>query len=195
VGGPSICYPPKACPGIDPTTNLSPIRYLTQVFTNNTINEACLSAQLKFDCAGALTNALGVAAYLGGFDPNDVCAGYVGDSGRGGPPYPPFSFRVPAGSNFVLVVSARVDDLVCNSYTLELFGLRCAAPTLAVALEAAPSKVRLLWSTAYPGWTAQQEAGMRATFSDIPQRPVIVDGRYALTNITAVTNRFYRLQK
>jgi len=36
---------------------------------------------------------------------------------------------------------------------------------------------------------------MPAAFSDIAQRPVIVDGRYALTNLTAVTNRFYRLQK
>jgi len=196
VGAPSICYPPKACPGVDPGTNLPPIRYRSHSLANSTTNEVCITAQLKFDCPRAQTNALGVAAYLGSFDPNQPCAGYLGDSGQGEPPYPPFSFRVPPGSNFVVVVSARSTNLVCDNYSLELFGLPCPSPTLAIAHEAAPSKVRVHWSTAYPGWTAQQENKTKGTFSDLTQVPVIVAGKYALTNMTATTsNRFYRLKK
>jgi hypothetical protein len=150
---------------------------------------------LQFDCPAAPTNALGVAAYLGGFNTNDPSAGYLGDIGQGGPPYPPFAFQVPASSNFVLVVMSRATNLVCNSYSLELFGLPCPPPTLAIAPEAAPAKVRVHWSTAYPGWTAQQKGKATGTFSNTTQSPFIVGGRYALTNITATTNQFYRLMK
>lgn len=195
VGAPSICYPPKACPGADPGTNLAPFPYVVHAFSNPTTNELCLTAQLQFNCPAEPTNDLGVAAYLGGFDPNQPCSGYLGDLGLGGPPYPPFSFRVPAGSNFVLVVMARTTNLVCNAYSLELFGLPCPLPTLAISPEAAPNTVRVHWSTAYPGWTAQQEGSLSGTFSNAAQLPAIIGGRYSLTNITTVTNQFYRLAK
>jgi hypothetical protein len=195
VGAPSICYPPKAYPGLDPTANLPPFSYLTHTFTNSTTNGLCLTAQLQLDCPAAPTNALGVAAYLGGFNTNDPSAGYLGDIGQGGPPYPPFAFQVPASSNFVLVVMSRATNLICNSYSLELFGLPCPPPTIAIAPEAAPAKVRVHWSTAYPGWTAQQKGKATGTFSNTTQSPFIVGGRYALTNITATTNQFYRLMK
>jgi len=74
------------------------------------------------------------------FNTNDPSAGYLGDIGQGGPPYPPFSFQVPASSNCVLVVMSRATNLVCNSYSLELFGLPCPAPTLAIPPEG-------LWQT------------------------------------------------
>jgi hypothetical protein len=195
AGGPSICYPPKACPGVDPDSTLPPMRYQTHSFTNSTTNEVCLTTQLKFDCPAAPTNALGVAAYLNTFDPQQPCAGYLGDMGQGGPPYPPFSFRVPPGSNFLLVVTARATNLVCDHYWLEVFGMPCPPPSLAIAHEIAPAKVRVHWSTAYPGWTAQQEGKISGTFNAVTQPPVIVGGKYAITNITALTNRFYRLKK
>ena len=168
---------------------------MVHAFSNPTTNELCLTAQLQFNCPAEPTNDLGVAAYLGGFDPTQLCSGYLGDLGLGGPPYPPFSFRVPAGSNFVLVVMARTTNLVCNAYSLELFGLPCPLPTLAISPETAPHTVRVHWSTAYPGWTAQQEGSLRGTFSNAAQLPAIIGGRYSLTNITTVTNQFYRLAK
>jgi len=195
VGAPSICYPPKACPGVDPATNLLPVPYITHFFTNSTTTELCLTAQLQFNCPSAPTNALGLAAYLGSFDPTEPCAGYLGDLGQGGPPYPPFSFRVPAGSNFALVVMQRTTNLPCNSYAIELFGLPCPLPTLAISPEATPNTVRVQWSTAYPGWTAQQVAPLGGAFSNVLQQPVIVAGRYSITNIPTTTNHFYRLKE
>lgn len=189
TGGPSICDPPKLCPGVAS----EPTRLLQHHFTNSTTNDLCVTALLQFNCPPAPTNALGVAAYLGAFNPEDPCAGYLADGGELGPPYPPFSFRVPAGSNFVIVVSARVADLVCDSYAVELFGLPCPPPVLAIAPESDPTQVRVHWSTAYPGWTAQQAGAPTGGFNPVPQTPAIVNGRYALTNLAKTTNQFYRL--
>ncbi|HEX4123021.1 MAG TPA: autotransporter-associated beta strand repeat-containing protein [Verrucomicrobiae bacterium] len=195
IGGPSIAYLPKAYPGLDPATNLPPFAYLTHNFTNTTTNVAVVTAQLEFACASAPTNALGVAAYLGEFDPNNPSNGYLGDGGSGGPPYPPFYFQVPAGTNFSLVIMARATNLVCENYTLQLFGLPCPPPTLAIANDTNPAKLRVNWSTAYPGYIAQNSGNPGGTFSNVTQTPAILNGRYAVTNITAVTNQFYRLKK
>jgi hypothetical protein len=102
---------------------------------------------------------------------------------------------VPAGSNFVLVVMARATNLVCNNYSLKLFGLPCPPPTLAIQPETTPAKVRVNWSTAYPGFTAQQAGKLGGTFVNAAQTPVILNSRYALTNLPALTNQFYRLKK
>jgi len=194
-GAPSTCFPGKAYPGTNATTNLPPTPFLTHSFTNSTTNQLCITAQLDFGCPTAPTNALGVAAYLGTFDTNNPAAGYLGDGGAGGPPYPAFSFQVPAGTNFTLVVMAQATNLTCHNYALELFGLPCAPPVLAIANELAPAKVRVNWSTAYPGFTAQQSGTPGGTYSNLTQTPVILNSRYALTNITTTTNQFYRLKK
>ena len=132
VGAPSLCYPPKAYPGSNPAPSLATAPYLTHTFTNSATNLVCVTAELEFNCPAAPTNALGVAAYLGAFDPNNPAVGYLGDLGQGGPPYPPFAFQVPPGTNFTLVVMAQATNLVCDNYTLQLFGLPCPPPTLAI---------------------------------------------------------------
>lgn len=191
TGSYSLCYPPKAFPGIDPETNLPPIAFITHNFTNSTTNALCLTAQLEPACLGAPTNLFGVAAYLGNFSPDHPEFGYLGDNGDG---YPTFSFQVPAGSNFVMVVMARATNLVCDRYTLELFGLPCAPPVLAIEQETAPSKIRVDWSTAYPDWIPQQAGNLYDSFTNVAQAAATVNGRYALTNLTTVTNQFYRLK-
>jgi len=195
VGAPSLCLPNKPYPGTNPVPAISPAAYLTHGFTNSTTNQLCVSAQLDFDCPAAPTNALGVAAYLGRFDTNNPGNGYLGDIGIGGPPYPAFSFQVPPMTNFTLVVMALTTNLSCNNYSLELFGLPCPPPTLAIAKEeSTPSSVRLLWSTAYPGFVAQQSGQPGSPFSDLNQTPAILNSHYALTNLLANTNQFFRLR-
>ena len=68
--------------------------------------------------------SLALVAYLGTFNTNDLSAGYLGDIGQSAAPYPPFSFQVPAGSNFVVVVMSHTNNLVCNSYTLNSLACR-----------------------------------------------------------------------
>lgn len=191
IGSYSLCYPPKAFPGIDSDTNLPPVPYITHSFTNSTTNTVCVTFQLDPGCLGAPTNTFGVAAYLGSFIPDHPEFGYLGDNGDG---YPNFSVQVPAGSNVVAVVMARSTNLVCDHYTLEAFGLPCAPPMLAIAPETAPSTVRVEWSTAYPGWVAQQAGALNSSFGNVTQPAVIVGGRYSLTNIPATTHQFFRLK-
>jgi len=201
IGAPSDCRPDKPCPGTDPTLDLSPARYLTHSFTNSTTNDRCVTVQLRFDCTNAPVNALGVAAYLGAFDPTALCANYLGDIGFVGPSaYPPFSFRVPAGSNFVLVVTARADFTGCDeSYALEIFGLPCPPPLLHIARDAVPDKVLLQWSTAYPGWRLQSTNSLHSSgpnaFGNVAATPVTVNSKYTVTNSSTQTKQFFRLQR
>ena len=197
TGTPSLCYPPKAYPGTNPAPVLSVTPYLTHSFTNSTTNALCITAELDFACPAAPTNTLGVAAYLGTFDPNNPSVGYLGDMGLGGPPYPVFSFQVPAATNFTVVVMAQTTNLPCNSYSLQLFGLPCQPPVLAIQPEpASTNHVRVNWSTAYPGFSAQQSGKLTGgNFSNVIQSPIILNSRYALTNLPAFTNQFYRLKK
>jgi autotransporter-associated beta strand protein len=198
TGGPSICLPEKPCPGPDEGTNLPPARYITHTFTNTTGSEACITAQLHFDCPTAPMGALHVAAYLGELDHSAPCQNYLGDSGAPSE-YPPFSFRVPAGSNFVLVVSTRASEIGCDTYWLELFGLPCGPPTVQMVKDAAPGNVRLQWSTAYPGWRLQSVNAMNAAppypFGNVSGQPSIVEGKYTVTNAASGMQRFYRLAK
>ena len=201
IGAPSDCLPDKPCPGADPALDLPPARYLTHNFANSTSNELCITVQLRFNCTNAPVNALGVAAYLGAFDPNAVCANYLGDIGFVGPSeYPPFSFRIPAGSNFVVVVTARAGDAGCaESYALEIFGLPCPPPRLHIARDAHPAKVLVQWSTAYPDYRLQT-AGALATggpqaFTTLPSPAAIVDGQLTVTNPVAQPQQFFRLAR
>jgi autotransporter-associated beta strand protein len=195
VGAPSICYPPKSYPGTNPAPLIVATPYLTHSFTNATTNLLGVTALLNFNCPAAPTNALGVAAYLGQFNASNPANGYLGDIGQGGPPYPAFSFQVPPGTNFTIVVMAQT-NLLCDSYSLELFGLPCPPPVLAIQPEATPAKVRVHWSSAYPGYTAQQSGRLvGAAFTNVIQSPVILNSRYSLTNLPALTNQFYRLKK
>ena len=189
---PSACGIPTVCPGLQSNTNLPMTgRYQVHRFTNTTARELCVTAAVRPDC-GPASSPFGVAAYLGSFDTNDVCAGYLGDSSSAPRP---FSFPVPAGSNFVIVAAVRTTNIVCDAYTLEVFGLPCPPPRLQIANDAAPGKIRVNWSTAYPGWNLQRTGQLPGTFSNSPVTPAIAGSRYVQTNATAGTNQFYRLMK
>lgn len=191
-GSPSLCLPAKPCPGTFPLA-LPPTPFFQHTFANSSGTQLCVTAQLHFDCPAAPQGAMYAAAYLGSMDTNAPCANYLGDAGGDGTAA--FSFLVPAGSNVVLVVTSWTPGIGCDDYSLELFGLPCPPPVLAISHEAEPQKVRVHWSTAYPEFHAQQVSTLPGSFSDIQQPPAIVGGRYALTNITANSNQFYRLVK
>ncbi len=200
--GPTICSPPAACPGLDPITDLlpdlPPTRNITHVFTNTSASELCVTARVQYDCPTAPVGSMGIAAYVGPFDPARPCATYLGDSGFG-PPFFPFSFRVPARTNFVLVVSAFVTNLACDSYSLEIFGAPCPPPTLHIAKDAAPGKVVLQWSSAYPDYRLQSantvEGALPFNFADVPDGPALTHGRFTVTNSIAAPRQFNRLAK
>ena len=136
-------------------------------------------------------------AYLGTNDYHGPCVNYLGDTGADGTQ--PFSFRVPPTTNFLILVSARATNVVCQGYALELFGLPCPPPTLHVAKDAALDKVLLQWSTAYPDYRLQSTNTLRASgpnaFSNDTAIATIVKGNYTVTNSSVRPQQFFRLSK
>jgi len=195
AGAPSICYPVKPCPGVVEADDLPPMHHVVHSFTNSATNEICVTAQLDFECPNAPTNALGVAAYLGEFRINQPCLNHLGDGGAGGPPYPPFSFRVPARTNFVIVVTARETNLVCDTYALELFGLPCPPPATAIARDSVTGNMRISWSSAYPDFRLQSVNALSGPvpFTDLATPPKLLSGQYTVTNVPDSGQKFHRL--
>jgi autotransporter-associated beta strand protein len=201
--------PPSGCGDVQPcagavTFGTPPYRYGTHSFTNNG-PETCVTVALNVPCTNAGSGLVG-SAYLGDFNPAALCANLLGGSGQdavngsGG-----FSFRVPAGQRFTVVVNEH--NFLgpfegCGNYSLELYGLPCpqAAPALHIASDAGPDNVRLHWSTAYPGFQLQGTPNLGGValfaFTNVANAPVVIDGQYSVTNKHDMKgNGFFRLRK
>jgi autotransporter-associated beta strand protein len=193
-GSPSLCSPPKLCPGAFALPLLVP--FIQHTFANTSGTQVCVTAQLHFACPASPHSGLHAAAYLGVVDTNNPCLNYLGDSG--GDATAPFSFSVHAGSNLVILVTQRAIDVGCDHYTLELFGLPCPPPTLRIARDVIPGNVLLQWSSAYPDFRLQAVNSLDGPsphpFNDVLSAPVLLNGKYSVTNAPALPQRYYRLR-
>jgi uncharacterized protein (TIGR03437 family) len=117
---PTTCGGPKPCPG---TTGEGTRRFDAYTFTNCSTTTRCIDTSLFSACSGGLF----VAAYLGTFNPNDLCANYLGDIGSSPGATPlDYGFTVPAGATFTIVVSEVTADVGTGcGYTLNIDGLCC----------------------------------------------------------------------
>ncbi|HEV3470253.1 MAG TPA: lamin tail domain-containing protein [Pyrinomonadaceae bacterium] len=116
---PSDCGGPKPYPG---TADAVPGRRFDQyTFTNTSASAVCVRVTLDpHSCAGP--NEIFSVAYLGSFNPGDVSQNYLGDSGdspAAGMPVS-YSFNVPAGATFVVVVHEINPGAGCAAYTLSV---------------------------------------------------------------------------
>jgi hypothetical protein len=115
----STCAVPKVgCPG-NPYTG-TPYHYDAYTFTNTTGVSQCVSVTLNSACGGA--NEVMSEAYLGSYNPANVCANYLADLGSSPPPAGTYSFTVPAGATFVVVVNEINPGGGCTAYTLDVTG-------------------------------------------------------------------------
>jgi hypothetical protein len=100
-----------------------PHHYDTYTFTNTTGSTQCVTVGVNTECQGV--NFIFTAAYLGTFDPNNICTNWIADEGRS--PVPgdptPFSFNLDNGETVVLVVSEVTAGAGCPSYTMTISGL------------------------------------------------------------------------
>lgn len=190
------------CPGT--TSESGPFRYNTHSFTNNG-PETCVTVLATLPCSD-WSKALYFSAHLGDLHPDDLCGNYLGDIGQGIHSYygegSAFSFPVPAGARFTVLVAERSPQEGCETYALELFGLPCPQeqPTLHIANDAGPDNVRLHWSTAYPGFDLQGRPSIGGLiiggFTNVNAAPVVIDGHYSVTNKhDGKGNGFFRLRK
>jgi len=100
-----------------------PHHYDTYTFTNTAGSTQCVTVDINTDCQG--NNFIFTAAYLGTFDPNDICTNWIADEGQSPGPgnTTPFSFNIEDGQTFVLVVSEVTANAGCPSYTMTVSGL------------------------------------------------------------------------
>jgi len=142
------------------------------------------------------SGSLVAAAYLGSFNPaGDKCINYLADGGyyvNVSHPSQAFSFNVPANAVFVINV---VTDIGGMPYTLSVSGGNCR-PVLNIA-QAGPSNVELDWTTAAPGYRLEGTNQLNGVpwVPIPPYPPVVVGGKFTVTNAVANTNFFYRLHK
>jgi hypothetical protein len=79
---------------------------------------------------GAYEDSIFSAAYLGSYNPANLCVNYLADMGGisedySGPGTFFYSFTVPANTNFTVVVNGMAEDYYCSGYTLTVAGPLC----------------------------------------------------------------------
>jgi hypothetical protein len=106
-GTPSGCAG-KACPGGIGTPGTRFFKTFGP-FTNSAGVPACITVTINAATGVPNTGDIESAAYLGTYDPTNLCLNYLGDSGISGlgttVGSASYSFTVPAGANFVVVVN------------------------------------------------------------------------------------------
>jgi hypothetical protein len=121
----SGCGTSKVCPG---PLGAGPRLYDIYSFTNGGGVTACATITLTAGCSPA-TNPIIAVAYLGSFNPANLCTNYLGDPGGSPNPTNSFSVNVPAGGTLLVNVHEINPGLLgCSSYTLTVSGLFCDTP-------------------------------------------------------------------
>jgi hypothetical protein len=121
----SSCGSAKACPGPLGTGT----RFFDEYsFTNTAPVPVCLNVNLAANCSVA--NQIMSEAYLGIFDPTNLCTNYLGDPGASPPNGGSNSFQVNLNSaqTSVVVVNNITAGQTCSSYTLTVSGFLDLAP-------------------------------------------------------------------
>jgi hypothetical protein len=118
-GVPSTCEG-KGCPGGIATAGTR--NYKTFNFTNAGGAPACITVTVNAACgSGGTAGDISSAAYLTTYNPANLCTNYLGDSGVVGlgttVPSASYSFNVPAGANFVVVVNTNTGGTTCQQFS------------------------------------------------------------------------------
>ena len=112
---------PQTCPATTTCATLGdglPRHYDSYTFTNTTGTTQCVTVDTNTACTA--TNFIFTGAYLGSFDPANICTNWIGDSGFSPNPDQTFQVSVDNGQTLVLVVSEVTPDAGCPGYTVTL---------------------------------------------------------------------------
>lgn len=127
----SSCSAVKPCPGAIDTvfTAATTRKFHTHNFVNGP-TAACVTITTTANC-NTTTNPIIPVAYLGSFNPSNLCTNYLGDAG-GSPSTVgvPISFAVTVPANGTLVVCVQETNHLqggCSGYTVTVSGLICNA--------------------------------------------------------------------
>lgn len=142
-GIPSTCEVPKTCPGPFGSGSFTFDAY---TFKNESSEPQCITVfyNPNVDTKGACTVNAHAIAYLNSFSPTNLCGNYLADVGSSDEL--PFSFTVPAGANFVIVIAANNPGGVGNGcqYQFRLRGEICGGFDFCVQNSNIPSQFILV---------------------------------------------------
>ena len=155
-GIPQTCPPSTTCAIVDDQTLH---HYDSYTFTNTGDSTQCVTIDTNTECANV--RHIFIAAYLGSFDPSNICNNWIGDSGFSPIPEQAFQVEVPAGQTLVVVVSEVTPTAGCPAYTVTITGL-CQGGTPTPTPTATPTAT----ATATP--TASETATPTATTTASP---------------------------
>jgi hypothetical protein len=148
----STCASPKTCPGVVAGSSFAFDAY---EFANET--DAAVCGTFTFPTSCGVNQAVHPVAYLGAFDPGNICTNYLGDighsinAGESGS----FSVNAPAHSVVVLVVHEVGTAPDCSGYKFSVSGLTCPG-TAECPPATAINGVLGSGSADYPATTGQQ---------------------------------------
>jgi len=188
-GSASKCGDEKVCPGFS-TTGARLVDSL--VFKNGPLT-ACVTVQLENLCPDA-NSALFAAAYLGRFNPSNLCSGYFADIGDAvvGGKTGEFGFKLGANETFVLTVNEFKTGLTCTDYRLTVSGGECR-PRLSIQDIAGPN-VRVSWPNSGAEWQPQASDKLNS-WSNLPITPTNASGKFFFDISGGQTSRFFRLRQ
>ncbi|HET9495365.1 MAG TPA: S-layer homology domain-containing protein [Chloroflexia bacterium] len=108
----SECGVQKPTPAVQLTTTLRLADAYT--FTNTTGSSQCVTVRLD---ASTCDQPMYSVAYLESWNPDNLQENYLADQGYLGTNVF-YSFDVPAGATYIVVVHMRINDTTCDNYTL-----------------------------------------------------------------------------
>jgi len=142
--------------------------YDSYTFTNTTGSTQCVTIDTNATCTGV--RFIFTAAYLGSFDPANICTNWIGDSGFSPDPDIAFQVDVDNGQTLVVVVSNVTADGTCPAYTLTVTGLCVvtSSPTPTATATTSASATATATATASTTATATATATPTSTVRPTP---------------------------
>jgi|GEM_PF-828716 len=170
----TICNSPAPCPVI---VDSNPRHYDTHTFVNTTNSSQCVYVRVNAQCSASTT--VFSAAYLNSFNPNNLCANYLGDAGFSSPPEAFYSFSVAAGATYVIVVHELFPNQGCSQYNLLVQSNVCViTPTPVVTATNTSQPVSTPTATSVAATATPLPC--QVTFRDVPQRHTFYASVYCL---------------
>jgi hypothetical protein len=97
----------------------------------------------------------------------------------------------------VVIVNETDPGLGCTNYTLRVTGFECPQRIEIAADPSSVNRVLVKWSTSGVGYNLLSSPTVTPPGSYLPAGPppVVIDGKYTVTNTTSGNSRFYELRK
>jgi hypothetical protein len=155
AGGPSTCLNVRTC---QPPADTDPRHYDSYTYVNTTGAPQCVSVSI--DETGCGNAGVFSAAYLGSFDPSNLCTNWLADPGVGVGPHYTYSFTAPPGATIIITVNENETNVGCTSYTLSINNCAVVAggtPTpggaTATTVAGTPTPTATVNCPVQPNWT------------------------------------------